>query len=180
MTDAQEIKIAILVDLESFVCDFVSLVDISLLLSLLVIFVPFQDKKKVGSAGRNYENKVYESKYFGPLNLFLRLFAFYPGPPPQYTPEDRSPEEPMHYTGDLDLDDPANLPPSERPPDLPPPMAMLPSNRRVPSYHDDPRKFTVNNFILQLKTKVKGRLLVFLTPPPPPLPPHWIWGRGGL
>ena len=47
----------------------------------------------------------------------------------------------MHHPGDLDLDDPSTLPPSERPPDLPPPMAMLPSNRRMPSYEDDLRKF---------------------------------------
>lgn len=46
----------------------------------------------------------------------------------------------MHYPGDLDLDDPVNLPRSERPPDLPPPMAMLPSNRGMSNYHHDPRK----------------------------------------
>ena len=46
----------------------------------------------------------------------------------------------MYYRGDLDLDDPVNLPPSERPPDLPPPMAMLPSNRGMSNYHHDPRK----------------------------------------
>ena len=64
------------------------------------------------------------------------------GPPPQYTPEDLSPEDPMlEHPGDLDLDDPSSLPLTERPPDLPPPMAMLPSNRPMPSnYHDDPRK----------------------------------------
>ncbi|XP_078379822.1 hemicentin-2-like isoform X2 [Oculina patagonica] len=59
-------------------------------------------------------------------------------PPPQYTPEDRSPEEPMlQHPGDLDLDDPSSLPTSERPPDLPPPMAMLPSNRAVPNNYQD-------------------------------------------
>ena len=46
----------------------------------------------------------------------------------------------MHYPGDLDLDDPVNLPRGERPPDLPPPMAMLPSNRGMSNYHHDPRK----------------------------------------
>lgn len=58
------------------------------------------------------------------------------GPPPQYTPEERPPEDPM-MDSDLDLDDPSNLPTSERPPDLPIPMALLPSNRSRPSYHDD-------------------------------------------
>ena len=62
------------------------------------------------------------------------------GPPPQYTPEDRTPEEPVQLAGDLDLDDPSTLPASERPPDLPPPMAMLPSSRSMPVYYDDPGK----------------------------------------
>ena len=61
---------------------------------------------------------------------------FFSGPPPQYTPEERPPEDPM-MDSDLDLDDPSNLPTSERPPDLPIPMALLPSNRSRPSYHDD-------------------------------------------
>ena len=67
------------------------------------------------------------------------------GPPPQYTSDDMSPVEPNHYpsfrprppSGDLDLDDPSNVPPSERPPDLPPPMAMLPGNRAMPNFHYD-------------------------------------------
>ncbi|CAH3167452.1 unnamed protein product [Pocillopora meandrina] len=64
------------------------------------------------------------------------------GPPPQYTPEDRSFEDlPVHDGDDLDLDDPSNLPPNEGPPDLPPPMAMLPSNRPISNnyqnYPDD-------------------------------------------
>ena len=47
----------------------------------------------------------------------------------------------LQHPGDLDLDDPSSLPLTERPPDLPPPMAMLPSNRPLPSnYHDDARK----------------------------------------
>ena len=59
------------------------------------------------------------------------------GPPPQYTPEDRSFENlPMH-DDDLDLDDPSNLPPSERPPDLPPPMAMIPSNRPISNNYEN-------------------------------------------
>ncbi|XP_068687443.1 protein turtle homolog B-like isoform X1 [Montipora foliosa] len=57
-------------------------------------------------------------------------------PPPQYTPEERPPEDPM-LDSDLDLDDPSNLPTSERPPDHPIPMALLPSSRSRPSYHDD-------------------------------------------
>ena len=78
----------------------------------------------------------------------------YSGPPPQYTPEDRSPAEPMHYPGDLDLDDPVNLPRSERPPDLPPPMAMLPSNRGMSNYHHDPRKLigTLSSDVFERRT----------------------------
>ncbi|XP_020600661.1 uncharacterized protein LOC110039847 [Orbicella faveolata] len=57
-------------------------------------------------------------------------------PPPKYTLEDRSPEEPM--PGDLDLDDPRSLPPTERPPHLPPPVAMTLNKRTKPSnYHGD-------------------------------------------
>ncbi|XP_073256452.1 uncharacterized protein [Porites lutea] len=69
---------------------------------------------------------------------FYNASAYKGWPPPQYTPEDRSPAEHMPYPGDLDLDDPVNLPRSERPPDLPPPMAMLPSNRGMSNYHHDP------------------------------------------
>ena len=81
------------------------------------------------------------------------------GPPPQYTPEDLSPEDPMlRHPGDLDLDDPSSLPLTERPPDLPPPMAMLPSNRPLPSnYHDDARKLLFLAFI-SLATQVLGLL----------------------
>jgi len=65
---------------------------------------------------------------------------FFIEPSPKYIHEDRSPEEPM--PGDLDLDDPSSLPPTERPPDLPTPMAMKPSKRPKPNnYHDDPSKF---------------------------------------
>lgn len=47
----------------------------------------------------------------------------------------------LEHPGDLDLDDPSSLPLTERPPDLPPPMAMLPNNRPLPSsYHGDARK----------------------------------------
>jgi len=72
------------------------------------------------------------------------------GPPPQYTPEDLSPEDPMlEHPGDLDLDDPSSLPLTERPPDLPPPMAMLPSNRPMSSnYHDDLRKLLFFFYII--------------------------------
>ena len=50
----------------------------------------------------------------------------------------------LHNPGDLDLDDPSTLPPSERPPDLPPPMAMLSSNRAVPNhYQDHSREFSL-------------------------------------
>ncbi|KAL9964644.1 hypothetical protein ACROYT_G028318 [Oculina patagonica] len=53
------------------------------------------------------------------------------------TSEERSLEEPM--PGDLDLDDPFSLPPTERPPDQSPPIAMLPSNRTKPNnYHEVP------------------------------------------
>ena len=82
-----------------------------------------------------------QSKPYSFISSGLLIFFVRTGPPPQYTPEDRSPEEPMHHPGDLDLNDPSTLPPSERPPDLPPPMAMLPSNRRMPSYEDDLSKF---------------------------------------
>ena len=72
------------------------------------------------------------------------------GPPPQYTPEDLSPEDPMlQHPGDLDLDDPSSLPLTERPPDLPPPMAMLPSNRPLPSdYRDDPGKLLFSHSLV--------------------------------
>lgn len=86
---------------------------------------------------------AYSPRYILSLNSPSYVIALYDtGPPPQYTPEDMSPEEPMlQHTGDLDLDDPSSLPLSERPPDLPPPMAMLPSNRPVPNNYHDPRKF---------------------------------------
>ena len=72
--------------------------------------------------------------------IIVASLSALPGPPPQYTPEDRSLERdfdnldhvprsgrgPRPMVTDLDLDDPAG-----DPPDLPPPMAMLP-NSRVP------------------------------------------------
>ena len=67
----------------------------------------------------------------------------------------------LRHPGDLDLDDPSSLPLTERPPVLPPPMAMLPSNRPLPSnYHDDARKLLFLAFI-SLATQVLG-LLFFL------------------
>lgn len=80
---------------------------------------------------------------FSPLFPSITHHVLYDtGPPPQYTPEDLSPEDPiLQHPGELDLDDPSSLPLTERPPDLPPPMAMLSSNRPMSSnYHDDPRK----------------------------------------
>ena len=51
----------------------------------------------------------------------------------------------MHDGDDLDLDDPSNLPPNEGPPDLPPPMAMLPSNRPISNnYQNYPGKVAVS------------------------------------
>ena len=47
----------------------------------------------------------------------------------------------MHYPGDLDLNDPVNLPPSERPAGSPASYGyMLPSNRVMSNYHHDPLK----------------------------------------
>ena len=44
--------------------------------------------------------------------------------------------------GDLDLDDPCSLPPTERPPDLPPPIAMTVSKQTKPNnHHGDPSTF---------------------------------------
>lgn len=87
---------------------------------------------------------------------------YHAGPPPQYTPEDLSPEDPMlQHPGDLDLDDPSSLPLTERPPDLPPPMAMLRSNRPRPSnYHDDPRKLLFFAFF-SLATYFLGFVILF-------------------
>ncbi len=46
--------------------------------------------------------------------------------------DERSQESVLQHPGDLNLDDPSNLPPHEKPPDLPPPIATLPSNQADP------------------------------------------------
>lgn len=56
-------------------------------------------------------------------------------PPLKCTLEDSSPDHEEPMPGDLDLDDPCSLPPSERPPDVPLPMAMTVSKQTKPNNH---------------------------------------------
>ena len=69
------------------------------------------------------------------------LLKFDTGPLSQYAQGEISRESKMEQPGDLNLDDLYNLPANEKPPDLPPPVAMLPSNQsKTNVYHADPRK----------------------------------------
>ncbi|XP_078379846.1 uncharacterized protein LOC144662792 isoform X2 [Oculina patagonica] len=53
--------------------------------------------------------------------------------------DERSQESVLQHPGDLNLDDPSNLPPHEKPPDLPPQIATLPSNQAMSNiYQADP------------------------------------------
>ena len=67
--------------------------------------------------------------------------------------------------GDLDLDDPCSLPPTERPPDLPPPMAMAVSRQTKPNnHHGDPSTFF--RFFYQFCNKVSTLVVLDLELPP--------------
>lgn len=98
------------------------------------------------------------------FNLSIPLhghsFVFITEPPPKCTLEDRSldHEEPM--PGDLDLDDPCSLPPTERPPSLPLPLIM--TNKTKPNnHHGDPRKFLFC-FIFSTSFAARSPRLLFL------------------
>ena len=80
--------------------------------------------------------------YFSAVSISLHghSFVFITEPPPECTLEDRSPDDEEPMPEDLDLDDPCSLPPTERPPDQPLPMAMT-NKTKSNNQHGDPRTF---------------------------------------